>query len=175
MRDMNIVNQTKENPRSGFLSHLTSHFSRLTPYLFVALLAAACPPRQDLLMDAVSGFNNNLRWKRFEDAGSCMPPALRAAFVKSLAKDEDRLNITDLEVKEVLLDEDRAHAAVRVRMAWYWSDVLVEKKADLVQRWERIGRDWTLTAMEGEGPWKPGALKPAELFLKDGGTPDAGR
>ena len=137
-------------------------------------MMVGCPPKHELLYQSVSEFNNGLRWKKWEDAGAFMPPGLRVAFLQSLEKEkaDDRLNITDFEVKEVLLDDEAKHAVVRVRLAWYFNDSGIEKKSLIIQKWERIEDKWAMMAMEGEGPWKPEAVKAIDLFPKDAGDAD---
>jgi len=140
-------------------------------------LLTACPPKHEQLYQAVSEFNNDLRWKKWEDAGGFMPVGLRMAFLGSLEKEkaDDHLNITDFEVKEVVVDEEAKHAVVRVRMAWYFNDQVIEKKGMIVQKWERSDDNkWGMVSMDGEGPWKPEAVKPIDVFGKDGGPDDGG-
>lgn len=141
-----------------------------------AVALTACPPKHELLHQSVSDFNNNLRWKRWEEAAAYMPAGLRMAFVQSLEKDkaDDRLNITDFELKDFAIDEESKHAVVRVRLCWYFNTEGVEKKGMLTQKWERMeDNKWGLISMEGEGPWKPEALEPIDIF-GDGGK-DGGR
>ena len=139
---------------------------------------SACPPKHELLHQSVSDFNNNLRWKRWEEAAGYMPAGLRMAFIESLEKEkaDDKLNITDFELKDFVVDEESKHAVVRVRLSWYFNNEGVEKKGMLIQKWERFeDNKWGMMSMEGEGPWKPEALKPIELFGDggDGGATDA--
>jgi hypothetical protein len=159
---------TRRARRSSFILHPSSLV--IPPFLLIVLAIAACPPKHERLMQSVSDFNNNIRWKRFEAAGGYMPPALRAAFVEHLEKDEEKINFTDYEVKEVVMDDEEQHAVVRVSLKWFIINEGVEKKAQVIQKWDLVESNWVMASMEGEGPWKPEALKPKDFFGTDGGT-----
>jgi len=152
----------------------------LAPAVMFAAMAGSsfegcAAQKQDMLMQNVKDFNNNLRWKRYDHAAQYMPADMSEAFTETMEKDDENLSITDFEFKEIVASPDGNSLKVKVKIAWHKKNEGVEKKAVLTQNWKKGGTGtWYMASMEGEGPWKPELFKPSDKDKADGGGDDVG-
>jgi len=129
----------------------------LLPLIFIVpiLMTTACPPpKEDVFITSIKDYNNNLRWKRFEGASSYLPPDLRGDFLEDMEKDAENLNITDFEIKDIKIDQASGTAVIKVRLTWYKNNEVVEKKGFVTEKWVLHDKNWVMTEMTGDGPWK---------------------
>lgn len=108
------------------------------------------------LKTSVKGFNENLRWERFDAAATFLPPAERSAFVRHYLELQEDLSIQSLEVRNVQLNEqqDIPRAQVLVQAEYYLLPSTVVHQQTLTQEWEFNQGVWQL-ADPGFRPRQP--------------------
>ena len=111
----------------------------------LTLALAACASRQkqtENLLETSVRFQEGLRWSRFEDAASHVPPREREAFLDEhdeLGKD---LRIDDYEVIRVHFKDDHEEAQVQVKYSWHLDGEGIVKETVTDQRWRLHGSVW---------------------------------
>ena len=115
-----------------------------TCLLGVIFACAAQSSQQDTLREVVTQFNENLRWKRFDDAAKVMPQAEQAAFLQRSLADEELLAIHQLEIRALALDTSKESptAEVKVLVEYNLLPSTVVKKKLVTEKWEQRGRAW---------------------------------
>lgn len=105
----------------------------------------------DKLVQAVSHFNDDVRWGNYESASLLMAPAARRSFLRGLHESTHGgdLQSADYEVVGVTPLRDGG-ALVRVDRAWYLLSDNELHRGSFVQRWEQHGGEWL---MVGEQPF----------------------
>lgn len=121
--------------------------------LWMALMgASACSmgETQGLrLQRAVHGFNEDLRWKRFDGAAAYLEPKEQAAFLERYLRAEDNLYIESLEVRAVAAEAegDTEVARVTVVAQSYVLPSIDVQKTIMVQTWKLRDGSWRLVDM----------------------------
>ena len=98
------------------------------------------------LKTSVKGFNENLRWERFDAAATFLPPAERSAFVRHYLELQEDLSIQNLEVRNVQLHEQEEipRAQVLILAEYYLLPSTVVHRQTLTQEWEFQQGVWLL-------------------------------
>lgn len=98
------------------------------------------------LKTSVKGFNENLRWERFDAAATFLPPAERSAFVRHYLELQEDLSIQNLEVRNVQLNEqeETPRAQVLILAEYYLLPSTVVHRQTLTQEWEFKQGVWQL-------------------------------
>ena len=110
--------------------------------------AAACGPpknRTEDLLASVRTYQEGLRWERFTNAASRVPPAERDQFLDEREDLIDDLHITNYELVKV---EAAKHdvARIEVKYTWYRDAEGTVQHTRAVETWEKHGRVWLLIA-----------------------------
>jgi hypothetical protein len=124
---------------------------RSLPLLLV--LATGCASGlsdTDRLVEAVSHYNDDVRWGRWESASVWMAPSARRSFLRDLRRTNlgGDLQNADYEVLGLMPMPDGS-TLVRVERSWYLLSDEELRHGSFEQRWERHGSDWRLM---GERP-----------------------
>jgi hypothetical protein len=119
------------------------------------LVLSACLPSggQDLEI-AVHRYNDGLRWKRFAEAASYLPPELRADFLADHLAKEDALHIDQIEVQAVSMVPDTevpTFDVVLLAEAYVLPRTVLDRVV-VKQRWQQSGPSWQLVSASG-APW----------------------
>lgn len=125
---------------------------RATPFLVGAIALAALGavssgcgapqvrPENDL-SDSIRQFNDGIRWERFANAASSLPPPQRSQFVDDMDQRASDLKITDYEVVRVD-PRGPSEARVQIKLSWYKSSEGTLRETHAMQTWERHGKVW---------------------------------
>jgi hypothetical protein len=105
------------------------------------LVAACAHPHGQTLQEAVTNYNDGIRWERFATAASQVPPKEREDFVDQRDQLGENLKISDWDLMEVHQD-GVDHAHVQVKLTWYKDDEGVVHTTQAVEKWERHGQVW---------------------------------
>jgi hypothetical protein len=107
----------------------------------------------DRLAEAVSHFNDDVRWGRWESASIWMAPAARQAFLRDLRRTTAGGDLQNADYEVVGMMPIRGGGAlVRVERSWYLLSENELHQGTFVQRWEQRGSSWR---MIGERPLSP--------------------
>jgi hypothetical protein len=142
------------------------------------VVMAACASQQkktESLLEQSQRYQEGLRWQRFEDAASHVPPSQREAFLDEHDELSEDLRIDDYEVIRVKFKKDHEEARVQVKYTWHLDSEGVVKETVTDQRWERHGVNWWLAdEVVKRGENMPGVTKkPAKPGDQDGGDAEA--
>jgi hypothetical protein len=122
--------------------------------LLAAALFAACAGRASEadLGRCVALYHDNIRWKRFTQAASFLPPEARQAFVERYLASEDRLEVESLEVRSVtpISGQERPTYDVAVVASAYLLPSTVLSRSILTERWQLIGGAWRVIHRDRE-------------------------
>jgi hypothetical protein len=112
----------------------------------ITILVAGCGAAQshvDDLADSVRTYNDGVRWERFANAATSIPPPQRAKFVDEMDERAGDLKITDYEVVKV--DPKGAREAhVQIKLSWYRESEGTLRETHAIQTWERHGKAWLM-------------------------------
>ncbi len=135
-------------------------------YICMGLLLAACgglPGKSEDFMWSVRGYNDGIRWQRFDVAAGHVPVPERPAFLDERERLTENLRISDWEIKSVVFKADRTQARVEVRYDWHRDDEGIMKHTTCAQRWVLRGKEWFMTEeLELRGDDMPGVDAPIE-------------
>jgi hypothetical protein len=127
------------------------------------VVMAACASQQkktESLLEQSQRYQEGLRWQRFEDAASHVPPSQREAFLDEHDELSEDLRIDDYEVIRVKFKKDHEEARVQVKYTWHLDSEGVVKETVTDQRWERHGVNWWLAdEVVKRGENMPGVTK----------------
>ena len=98
--------------------------------------------RTDSLLETSVRFQEGLRWGRYEDAASHVPPADRETFLDEHDELSDSLRIDDYEVIRVHFRESHEEAMVQVKYTWHLDGEGIVKETVTDQRWQLHGTAW---------------------------------
>lgn len=152
---------------------MTRNMTRWLPVIFVL---AGCAPglggsATENLTDSVRLYNDGVRWQRWENAASYLPPKERSKWVDdedALGKD---LRITEYDVVRIDPKGEKT-AMVQVKMSWYRLTEATVHETHAMQTWERRGKDWLMVDQTRErGDEMPGLPEP---LMKDDGSGGSG-
>ena len=123
----------------------------------MAVLACSAAPKPEPLFNAVEGYNQNLRWQRFQDASSFLPVARRDHFLDRTDQLSKDLRIHHYQVVRLRYSDGGDRARVHVKYTWYRESEGVVRESHVVQNWSQEGNFWLLTDESMlRGPPMPG-------------------
>ena len=104
------------------------------------------------LKSSVLGFNENLRWRRYDGAASFLPHKDRGPFLKSCLGKERDLFIQSLEIKDVHLNQESEtqKAKVLIMAEYYILPSTVVQRKPVNQEWEFSNGLWQLVKSDFE-------------------------
>jgi hypothetical protein len=111
----------------------------------VLLAACATPPaaQSDVLNETIRNYNEAIRWERFDNAASVLPPAQRAQTVDDWDERAHDLKITQFDIVKV--DSKGAREArAQIKLSWYKNSEGTLRETQLVQTWEKHGKGWLM-------------------------------
>jgi hypothetical protein len=120
----------------------------------LGLVAAACVAacavtptqrREETLVREARGFNDDLRWARYEQLHLSLPPGEAQLIASRAAALGDDLMIGDYEVTSITFAPGSEAATVMVKFDWYSKRVGIVHSSTLEQRWELQGGRWLVT------------------------------
>ncbi len=86
-----------------------------------------------------------LMWKYYDKAVALVNPEERSQFEDFVQRNEDNLNITDYQVKKVLLDENGQEGSIEVLVSFYKYPSVSEKTLIVQDNWTLIGKEWYIS------------------------------
>ena len=153
---------------------------RVVLALAVVACGAACggnqKPQDDLLYN-VRGYQEGLRWRRYEDSASRLAPSKREAFLDKRDELDDELRVDDYEIMRVKMQAQGKKATVQVKLTWHLDSVGIVKDTVVEESWERHKTGWFLVGEKlKRGPEMPG-VPPGKAGEQgaNGGDPPANR
>jgi len=113
--------------------------------LAIAVLAACAPPQtaSDTLNDTIRGYNEAMRWERFETAAQALPPKERIKTIDEWDERAKDLKFTEYDVVKVEPRGER-EARAQVKISWYLSSEGTVHQTHEIQTWEKHGKNWEL-------------------------------
>lgn len=143
--------------------------------LFSLMVLAACggPQRDsDTLQESILNYNEGVRWQRFENAASSLPPKLRSEFVDEMDQRAKDLNISQYDIVRVDKPTKKT-AKVHIKVAWYKDSEGTLRETHAIQTWERHGKMWWMmeeTRLRGDE--MPGLLDAPQAAPETGARTD---
>jgi hypothetical protein len=115
-------------------------------FLGLALLGclSATQRREDDLIRDARFFNDDLRWARWDQMGSTMPPDEKQLFLSRVQLVGTDLVMCDFEVKSVNFETPSTTAKVTVYIEWYMKTDPSVRQVTLEQRWENRAGRWLM-------------------------------
>ncbi len=111
---------------------------------------------RDELIEAVSHYNDDLRWGRWDSATVWMTPRARREFLRELPRATHGGALQNADVEVVGLQPlPGGRAVVRVERSWYLLTDTELRSGLFEQRWEQMGGEWRLV---GERQLSPAPL-----------------
>lgn len=114
----------------------------------LALCASACASglsERDQLIEAVSHYNDDLRWGRWESATVWMAPAARRQFMRELPERTQGGNLQTADVEVIGMQPlEGGRAVVRVERSWYLLTDNELHHGVFEQRWQQLEGEWRL-------------------------------
>jgi hypothetical protein len=158
---------------------------RVAGAVLLALAGLACltpaERRKDALMREARMFNDDLRWGRFAQLSSLMPPREAQLFMARVGVVGEDLVIADFEVTAITFARDTDKATVEVKVSWYTKARAILRDTTLTQKWENRAGQWLCvkqSRLRGVPfPLLPDPADESAVDVKQGaqGKPDAGR
>lgn len=143
--------------------------TRLTLLAALAAIAlagcAAAQRKTEPLADSVRAYNDSVRWQRFDDAATRLPPDRRDDFLDQRDQLHEDLRISDYEVIRVRNDAKGRRARVQIKYTWYLDSNGKVHETHAVQTWHQGDEVWIL---KGER-----FLRGEPMPGLEGGEPDA--
>ncbi len=144
-----------------------------TMLLFSCACASMTGAKGDVetLKPAVDTFHQRARWSDFRGASELIVPEKRDAFVRARDKMNDAkdLHITDYDLEDAKVADDRLSAVCVWRMRWYRLPSVTEQDAIVRSRFIWKNGTWLLDSQDG-GPFASElVVSAAPEPAKDGG------
>lgn len=117
----------------------------------LACLWTACAATEDMnrerdLRTSVSRHHLDLRWGRVPNAAVYVHPDLQPGFIEDWTRFSERVDLTDIDVQQILESGDGRQATVVVRMSWIDRASQRVETAVLDERWELLDDgQWVVT------------------------------
>jgi hypothetical protein len=86
-----------------------------------------------------------LMWKYYDKAMALVGQEERSQFEDFVQRNKDNLNITDYQVKKVILDEDGQEGTIEVMVTFYKYPSVSEKTLILDDNWILSGKEWYIS------------------------------
>jgi hypothetical protein len=113
------------------------------------LLLVGCAGQQkatDDLMEHVRGYQEGLRWRRWDEAAVHIEPDKREIFLDEHDQLDDELLIDDYEIERVKMERGRKAAKVLIRYSWHLDSVGLVNESLVEQMWHQRGKLWLVVA-----------------------------
>ena len=116
--------------------------------VLLVALGCASPPdaSSDTLLRGVQTYSDDMRWRRWEDAATFVPPARREAYLDVREEHDDDLRFVGVQVKRVRLRGDRKSALVQLEVQWMRDSEGILHETTIEQLWQKAGGLWLLDA-----------------------------
>lgn len=92
-----------------------------------------------------------LMWKYYDRASQFVDDEKRYDYEDFVSRNEDNLNITDYEIKEVIYNEDQSECRITVLVKYYRYPSVSEKSVTVEDRWILKERNWFVISNFDEG------------------------
>ena len=107
---------------------------------------------QAKLKSTYEDFELKARWGEAAAAAQLLVPERRSQFLAARALEHSDLNITDIELLNVVSSDDGSHATVISRWRWYRLPSTSEQVSESKGLWVARSGEWLLESMQG-GPY----------------------
>lgn len=143
----------------------------------LSLVAPACggvTQRVEPLPDSVRIYNSAVRWQKFQQAASRLPPEQRDSFLDERDQLAEDLRVDDYEVIRMRTSGEGDRAKVQIKYTWHLDSRGIVKTTHTVQDWQRYGKVWVMvTERHMRGDDMPGlGDDDKDLFDEDFDEPD---
>ncbi len=136
----------------------------------ISMLALGCGAAaardRDTLSEAITSYNDGMRWERYSVTANAIPPRERSQFVDDMDERSHEVKITEYDV--VRVDPKGEHAArVQIKMSWYKTAEGTVHETSAIQSWERHGKAWWMVEETRlRGSEMPGLAETAETAIR---------
>jgi hypothetical protein len=118
-------------------------------FLPMALLVfAGCfvppPNEKESLRDQVRSYHDALRWRRFAEAATFLPPDRRGRFLERVDGIKDDIEVSDYEVQSTAPSAATGTIEVRIAIEWQSKRTGLLRKTELRESWRRVKDGWLL-------------------------------
>jgi hypothetical protein len=128
--------------------------------VLVLVGCGALPKSSETLSESIRGYNDEVRWERFDRAAAFVPQTQRAERVDEWDERAHDLKITGYDIIKVDRRSER-EARVQVKLEWYRATDNTVHETHAVQTWERQGKGWVVVdEARLRGPEMPGLPEP---------------
>lgn len=132
-------------------------------FLFAVLSGCGAQQSVEPLEPAVRLYGDGIRWQRFDDAASRLPPERRDDFLDQRDRLHDDLRVHDYEIIRVRFGPEGRRARVHVKYSWYLESRGVVHETHAIQRWHRPAEVWLMVGEEHlRGEPMPGIEDPEQ-------------
>lgn len=87
-----------------------------------------------------------LKWKYFDRAAAIVDLEKRHQYDDFVLRNKDKLNITDYQVKEVIVSEDGTESIVKIHVKYYKYPSVSEESVILEDKWVLKDRNWYISS-----------------------------
>ncbi len=114
--------------------------------LLLVIVAGCAAPQQrvELLEDNVRGYEEGLRWRRYDDAAARRMPSQREAFLDERDRVDEDLRFDDYEIQRMKMKRGHQAAQILVKVTWHLDSVGTVHDTIVEQDWELHGKYWML-------------------------------
>lgn len=133
------------------------------------VLVAACHSAKggETLGNSVRAYNDSVRWQKWDNAATFVPPRERSQFIDDADLRAKDLRITDYEVVRVNKKAERV-AEVQVKVSWYLDSEGKVHETQATQTWEKHGKAWMLVEEARlRGPEMPGLRERPDRLVRE--------
>ncbi len=124
------------------------HFILLLLMAFGLGSCTAIQTSSDRLKEAISYFNEGVRWGRLQEVLSRIDPNTEEHFLEMHKEFGKEIQLTSCEIVSVKINEKEKKATVGVLIVWYRLSEMVVHETSLIQLWEEKERNWIMMAEE---------------------------
>ena len=113
----------------------------------IALAGPGCAATQrkaEPLDYSVRAYNDGLRWQRFDEAATRLPPDRRDDFLDQRDQLHEDLRVSDYEIIRVRHDSKGRQARVQIKYTWYLESSGKVHETHAVQTWHQGDTVWIL-------------------------------
>lgn len=144
------TSQKSQKSQTSQTSQTSQIFGRVRLLALLSLLALAAPGcaatqrKVEPLEDSVRVYNDGVRWQRFDDSASRLPPARRDDFLDERDQLHEDLRVSDYEIIRVRHHPKGRQARVQVKYTWYLESRGKVHETHAVQTWHQGKEVWIL-------------------------------
>jgi len=137
--------------------------------LITILIFPACPPRNMQLNESLFYYNNSYRWKRTDVSSDFVHPLYKQSLLKSLRAQEKGISISDLEIEDVFVNNEKGIALVKIRLSYLMANETILREESISQYWLKEDSKWFFVGQIGSDKLSipiPDKLK-SQIFSED--------